>query len=138
MREPFHALYLHLLWATWNRLPLLDSEAERVVYPALLAEARKAGGQVCAIGGVEDHVHVLLRTPTTICVADLVKKLKGVSSHLVNDRPDAPDFFRWQGGYGAFTVSRWDVRRVQGYVLRQREHHRTGRLSATLERIEKG
>jgi len=136
MGGSFHALYLHLVWSTWNRLPLISPEIEGVVFPALLAEARRLGGEVVAIGGVEDHVHVLVRVRATVSVAGVVKQLKGVSSHLVNDSPDAPDFFKWQGGYGAFTVSRWDVQRIQRYVLRQREHHRTGQLSVTLERIE--
>lgn len=135
MREPFTKLYVHVVWATWDRRPLITQEVEAIVYPTLQAEARKAGGEALAIGGVEDHVHVLLRLPTTIAVAELVKRLKGVSSHVVTDRPNAPDFFKWQGAYGAFSVSRWDVRRVQAYVQRQPEHHTEGSLSAALERI---
>jgi REP element-mobilizing transposase RayT len=78
---------------------------------------------VLALNGTADHVHVILSIPTTVTTADLVKQLKGSSSHFVNEllHPQMP--FKRQGSYGAFTVSRWDVEKIVGYVQNQKQHH---------------
>ncbi len=86
-----------------------------------------------AIGGVEGHVHVLVRIPTTVSVAGLVKQIKGSSSHLVTHRLGGRETFKWQGGYGAFTVSKENVPAVRRYVLRQKEHHRAGEMDPAQE-----
>lgn len=136
MRAPFTKLYVHLVWATWNRRPLITADLETPLFSCIRAEAESSGCDVVAIGGVEDHIHLLVRVSTTVSVASLVQRLKGVSSHLVNRLADRPPFFKWQGGYGAFTVSAWDVRRVQLYIRGQKAHHRRETLSANLERTQ--
>ena len=128
MRRNKLALYLHLVWATWDRLPLLTPEIERRVYRNIESEARGMGCTVLAINGMPDHTHLGLVIPTTITIANLVKQVKGVSSHFVNETLK-PDFeFKWQGSYGAFTVSRWDVDKIVNYVKRQKEHHQLNEL----------
>jgi REP element-mobilizing transposase RayT len=90
--------------------------------------------QVGAIGGIEDHVHVLVRYPPTVSISELVKQIKGTSSHLVRQEVGLGGFFKWQGGYGAFSIAQRDVEMVRRYIHRQEQHHRSGRLNATLER----
>jgi putative transposase len=116
-------LYVHLVWATWNRLPLLTAELRGPVYRCILAECRELRVEPIAVGGVEDHVHLLVRVPTTVSVAQLVKKVKGVSSHLVTHQLLEGSAFKWQGGYGAFSVSRRNVTLVREYILNQEAHH---------------
>jgi len=135
MREPFSRLFVHLVWATWNRLPLITADAQPRIYRCIQSEADRLGAQVIAIGGVEDHVHVLVKYPTSLAISELVKQMKGVSSRLVHDQIAPDGFFKWQGAYGAFSIAERDVPMVRRYVHRQVEHHRTGRLNATLERI---
>lgn len=95
---------------------------------------------VLALNGMLDHVHILLVIPSTVSIADLAKQLKGASSHFVNEvlRPEMP--FKWQGSYGAFTVSRWDVDKIGGYVQNQKQHHADATLLSeweeTFEEIE--
>ncbi|HEY0015371.1 MAG TPA: transposase [Longimicrobium sp.] len=86
-----------------------------------------AQAEIIAIGGIEDHVHVLLRLPATVAIATLVKQLKGSSSHLANHEV-LPRGFKWQGGYSASSVSRRVLPIVRNYVLRQEEHHRDGTI----------
>ena len=71
--------------------------------------------------------------PAMLSIADMIKQVKGVSSHFVNQtlRPEAE--LKWQGGYAAFTVSRWDLPKVIGYVQRQKEHHSAGDLWEEME-----
>jgi len=123
MREPYTQLYIHLVWATWDRLPLITSEVERMVYGNIQAKCADLGAALVSIGGTENHVHVLVRLPATISVADLVKHLKGASSHLVTHRAPSPTPFKWQGGYGAFTLGKEQVEACRRYIARQREHH---------------
>ena len=133
MRAPYTQLYLHLVWATWDRHPFLVPEIRERVYECIQAECVNLRVDVIAIGGIEDHVHLLIRVPATIAPADLVKRVKGASSHMVNHDIHAPFYFKWQGAYGAFSVSKRHVPLIRDYVLRQAEHHRDLSLYPLLE-----
>jgi len=126
-------LYVHLVWSTWDRVPLLSGEVRDSAYRRLHDECRRMGVEVMAIGGVEDHVHLLVRMPAALSIAALAKQLKGATSHALNAGSGNRPFFRWQGGYGAFSVSRQHVERIRQYVLNQPEHHARGRIADFLE-----
>lgn len=79
MADVLNEVHLHLVWATWDRRPLLTDEVRAVVYRTILAVAATHHCQVKAIGGIEDHVHVPVQFATTISIADLVKNMKGSS-----------------------------------------------------------
>jgi len=128
MRAPYTKLYLHCVWATWDRLPLLTPDVEDVVYAAVHAKCRELKCEPLAMGGISDHVHLLVRFPTTISVADLVKGVKGSSSHLQAQHIARDTYFKWQGGYGAFTVSPDGVPGVKTYITNQKRHHAEGNL----------
>jgi hypothetical protein len=66
-------------------------------------------------------------------VSELVKQVKGSSSHLITQQIGLGDFFKWQGAYGAFTVSKADLPRIESYILRQKEHHRDKTLITEFE-----
>ena len=133
MRRNKLALYLHLNWATWDRLPLITPDIERRLYRNIESEAQKQGCTVLALNGTTDHTHLVVRFPATITIANLVKQVKGVSSHFVNEVLLPDGSFKWQGNYGAFTVSRWDLDKIIGYVKRQKEHHGVGELVSEWE-----
>jgi putative transposase len=133
MREPYTQLYVHVVWSTWDRVPLLTPGLARAVYACIRAECHQLKVDVVAIGGMADHIHLLVRIPTTVSVANLVKQVKGVSSHLVTHQLDRQDGFKWQGAYGAFTVSKSNVPQVRSYILNQEEHHRAQSLDHDLE-----
>ncbi len=128
MRSPYTQLYLHLVWATWDRLPLVSDVLEQEVYAAIRAKCDELSCPCLAIGGMPDHVHVLARLNTAVSVADLVKGVKGNSSHLVTHRVEPMEFFKWQGGYGAITLAKDDVSTVAAYIERQKQHHASGDL----------
>ena len=90
-------------------------------------KAARLKAEILAIGGIEDHVHVLLKLPATVAIATLVKQLKGSSSHLANHEV-LPRGLKWQGGYSASSVSRRALHIVRDYVQRQEEHHRDGTI----------
>ncbi len=126
MRENCVRVYVHLVWATWDRLPLLTGECQAAVYACLLAECREMKAELLAIGGVEDHVHLLVSLPSSVAIMDMVKQLKGSSSHLVNHRLQMANTFKWQGSHGAFSISEQHINSVRSYISNQVQHHRSG------------
>ena len=110
-------VYLHIVWATREREPFLTAEIERAVYRCIYQEAEQLSATVIALGGVPDHVHLLIRVPTTICIASLVKTIKGCTSNMMGER------LYWQAGYGVFSISRSHVDRVFNYIKNQKRHH---------------
>ncbi len=123
------AIYVHLVWATWDRLPLITPEIERPLHRVIASEAQKMGCTLLALN------NILVRIPSTVTVAELVKQLKGASSYFVNHILKPDQLFKWQGFYGAFSVSRWDVERIVAYIQRQKEHHEVGALIPELESV---
>jgi REP element-mobilizing transposase RayT len=105
MAESYTEMYLHIVWTTFRRKPWLVGELKQRLYLAIAAEARRQGAPVIALGGIEDHVRLLVRLPPTVAVSHLVKQIKGSSSHLIRDLP-CGDPFRWQAGYGGFTITK--------------------------------
>jgi len=73
MRAPYTQLYLHCIWATWDRMPLLTQDIERQVFAAISAKCQEMKCELVAIGGTQDHVHLLVRLHPTVAVADLMK-----------------------------------------------------------------
>jgi putative transposase len=128
-------LHYHLVWATYERTPLLERAVERQVHGAILDKANEMGILVHAIGNVEDHIHVAASIPPRIAVADCLKHFKGASSRFVNSQPGAAGNFGWQDGYGALTFSDRGMSGVVSYVRNQKEHHRQKTTRDLFERI---
>jgi REP element-mobilizing transposase RayT len=135
MRENATYMFVHLVWSTWDRVPLLTAARKEAVYACIQAECSKLKAEVIAVGGTEDHVHLLVSYPITLSLPLLIKQAKGVSSHLVTHCIDGFEGFKWQGGYAAFSVSRWDVDRIRGYILNQEQHHRANKVLSELEAV---
>jgi putative transposase len=130
---PYWRLHYHLVWATWERAPLITPNVERVVHQTAFAKARELGLVLHAVGGVADHVHLVASIPPTRAVAEIVKQMKGASSRAVHLSAGAD--FRWQEGYGALTLGGASLARVIEYVRRQKEHHSSGTITAVYETV---
>ncbi len=116
-------LHYHLVWATYQRAPLLTEQVEKEIYGAVIGKARELGVIMHAIGGLEDHIHVVASIPPKIAVADCIRLFKGASSHHVNHQPAAGSNFGWQDGYGALTFGDAAMSDIVAYVRNQKEHH---------------
>ena len=132
----YSALYVHLVWATWKREPLIVPRLEKDLYRGIQAEVRRYGCTVLALGGTGDHVHLLVEMTPSLAPSRLAQVVKGSSSHLANHELESEGLFRWQEGYGAFTVSRWDIPRIAAYIQDQKHHHQEGTLLPDLETID--
>ena len=130
---PYWQLYYHLVWSTKNRDPLLTPRVERVIYGFLQAKAIGLEATVFALGGTEDHVHLVASIPPKIAVARFVGQVKAVASTRYNKaHPDAPFF--WQSEYGAFSFDPKRLPNYVDYVRGQKAHHAQGPVYAVLER----
>ena len=123
MRANFMQLYVHCVWATWDRLPLITLDIQKLVYATIIRECEHLKCTVIAVGGIEDHIHLLTGFLPSINISDLIKQIKGSSSHFITHEIKPGEFFKWQGSYGAFTVSRNDIDSVANYIRNQTEHH---------------
>jgi putative transposase len=129
------ALYVHLAWGTWERAPLLVGELERGVQRGIADACAELKARVIAVGGIEDHIHLLVQLPPVLSVADLARRTKGSSAHLATHQLAPGAFFKWQRGYGSVTISPSHTDQVARYIARQREHHVSDRLMPPLEQL---
>jgi putative transposase len=119
----YSQLYAHFVWATWERAPLIAPEIEQDLWSAIAAQCHTLGARPIRVGGMPDHVHVLTAFPATLALSKLAAAMKGASSHLMSHVLMPGRAFRWQDGYGAFTLRKTDVPVVAAYVIKQKQHH---------------
>jgi len=136
MGHAFHQLYYHFAWATWSRTALIHRGYRSELLKIVHEEAKKWGGWPLRQNAMPDHVHLLVRLPPTVMVSDFIGRVKGAASHRVNQEIKPQIKLRWQEGYGGLTLRKDEVEKVSRYIDNQEVHHRTGKLSDLLERIE--
>ena len=122
MPQSLGRIYVHAVFATKNREPLIMVPEPPRLHAYLVGVLAALGCPSLATGGIEDHVHVLHSLGRTRSVAWVMEKLKSNSSRRMKEQ-GAADFW-WQPGYAAFSVGRSDLEQVKSYIHRQRQHHR--------------
>ena len=139
MGSTFLSLHYHIIFSTKERRPWIASPWRDRLHEYLGGTIRGLDGIPQAVGGVADHVHLLVGLRATHKLADFVRELKKAGTAWVRDQKLEPAFC-WQEGYAAFTVSPGVRIRVKGYIARQEEHHRRqsyiSELKSLLEQAE--
>ena len=125
MSHSFPRVWVHLVFGTKNRQPLIAPEKESKIYTFIQSQMIDKGCFTKAMNGIEDHIHILFLLNQNISLADLVKQIKGSSAHWINQQNICSEKFAWQTGYGAFSVSESQLPKVERYILNQKEHHKT-------------
>jgi REP element-mobilizing transposase RayT len=125
MANTYTSLHYHIAFSTKNRELWIKPPFEQRLWAYLGGIAKTNRMQPLQIGGIEDHVHVLLGAPAVLAPAKIVQLLKGGSSGWIQETFPPMKGFGWQDGYSAFTVSASNLASVIAYIQRQREHHRT-------------
>lgn len=124
MAHSYVSTLIHYVFSTKDRRKIMTSEVQQRLWPFLGGIARHNGMKALAIGGVEDHVHLLVSLPATLSVAKGIQLIKGGSSKWIHETFPELRAFAWQEGYGAFSVGITRVRETMAYIQRQAEHHR--------------
>lgn len=126
MPQSLAAVYIHLIFSTKDRRPLLlDPSLRSELHAYLGGISKQLDCPTLIVGGVKDHVHLLARFGRTITQAEWVKELKRVSNLWFKQKGPVLADFEWQGGYATFSVSQSNVEQVREYIANQEDHHRT-------------
>jgi REP element-mobilizing transposase RayT len=124
---------MHCVFATKDRRPLIKPSLQERLWPYLGGIARENKMRTLIVGGVEDHVHVLLSIPSTLSIAKGVQLLKGNSSKWIHETFKDQLDFEWQEGYGAFSIGVSGIEDTTKYIQTQAEHHRKMTFKEELE-----
>ena len=124
MAHSYASALFHCVFSTKDRRKLIDADLGPRLWPYLGGIARENNIRALAVGGVEDHVHLLISLPSTMALAKALQLIKGGSSKWVHDEfPNRRDF-GWQEGYGAFSIGVSQIDDTKRYIENQAEHHR--------------
>lgn len=125
MPQSFTSLHCHIVFTTKNRTPSITAELQPRLYEYLGGILRAENSPLLAVGGMLDHVHLLVSFNKQRSVSDTLRVLKANSSKWIHEAFPAMSGFTWQAGYGAFAVSCSNLEAVERYIANQAEHHRT-------------
>ena len=123
MPSTWTQLYLHIVFSTKDREPWINEALQQRLHPFLGGIVRDEGGVALAIGGMPDHVHLLVRWRTDDSIANLMRNVKARSSGWVHQEFPELRRFAWQEGYGVFSVSASLRETVTKYIEQQAQHH---------------
>jgi REP element-mobilizing transposase RayT len=123
MSLSYNKLWIHAIWATKERVPLINSVAEPKLHQFITEQFRESGCPVRIINGMSDHIHCLFLLNPQKSITEVIKQIKGSSSHFINQNNLIKEKFSWQTGYAAFSVSESVVEKVFQYIRIQKEHH---------------
>ena len=121
MSHTFTKNHQHLVFSTAGRHKSIDKKFQPKLWAYIAGICKNHGIFVRAIGGTEDHVHILIELPPMIAVAKAVLTIKSNSSRWANEIGRK---FSWQKGYAAFSVSASNLGAVEHYVNNQETHHK--------------
>ncbi len=115
--------YFHCVFSTKERRPMITPELRERLWPFLGGIARQNEMKAIEVGGVADHVHLLLSLPSTMPVAKAMQLIKGGSSKWIHETFPEHRLFAWQDEYGAFSVSVSQLEKIIEYIRNQEVHH---------------
>lgn len=124
--KSYSSLWIHCVWTTKDRQPLLDKNIRIQVFQFIKHNALENGYTVDVINGIEDHVHCLIRLMPSQRLSDLLKQIKGSSSRYINEGKYVETKFSWQVGYSAISVSPNNLEKIRKYIINQEKHHQHG------------
>lgn len=124
MGSSFLCCYLHIVFSTKERKPIIMPEWKNRLWEYFGGIARDNKIKLLEVGGTHDHIHALISIPSTLSIAKALQFIKGGSSRWIHETFPLSRNFAWQDGYGAFSVSPSKIEDVKEYIAGQEEHHR--------------
>lgn len=123
MANSFNQTYIHFVFSTKNRKPLINPEFEKRLWAYIAGIGKQNGFNVITSGGMPDHAHILVELSKKLTISETVQKIKGPSSKWLNDEFFEHRDFAWQAGYGAFSIGQSGLKNAVRYIQNQKEHH---------------
>jgi len=118
-------IYVHFVFAVKGRASLINQSWREELFKYVTGTIQNKRHKMIAVGGVEDHIHILAGVIPSEAISDLVRDVKVSSTLFINRSRFLNEPFRWQEGFGAFSVSRSNLSAVAKYVANQERHHST-------------
>jgi putative transposase len=136
---PFWRLFYHLVWATKGRMPLIDADREEIVRRSIRVSCHEHAALIHGLGVMPDHVHLAVSIPPRLAISDVMHKIKGSSSHLINqvEKTDGRNQFAWQPEYGVLSFGERALADIVAYVENQRTRHANDDLRPLFEQTER-
>jgi REP element-mobilizing transposase RayT len=123
MSHSFSKIWVHAIWSTKNWTPLIETKIEKQVYNFMTDQFVELGCPVKIINGMPDHVHCLFLLNSQKSISDVLKQVKGSTSHSINQQDLIVEKFAWQVGFGAYSVSYSELEKIYLYIKNQKVHH---------------
>ncbi len=133
MPHSFNKIWIHAIWGTKDRTALIHQGIEQNVYQFISDQLREQGCPVRLINGTPDHIHCLFLLNPQKSITDVIKHIKGISSHYINHNNLISEKFSWQTGYAAFSISESVVEKAYQYIKSQKQHHEKKTFSQEYE-----
>jgi putative transposase len=124
MPHSYVSCLVHCVFSTKERRRIITPAIQQRLWPYFGGIAREADMKALAVGGTDDHVHILLSMPSTTDIAEAMQVLKANSSKWVHETFGMKKVFAWQEGYGAFSIGISQIKATTAYIESQNEHHR--------------
>jgi putative transposase len=124
MPHSLNKIWIHAIWSTKNRLPLIENKYERTIYNCIENEFHGLESPLKIVNGMPDHIHCLFLSNARKSIADIINQVKGGASHHINQNNLCSSKFSWQTGYAAYSISESIVEKVFFYIQNQKEHHK--------------
>jgi REP element-mobilizing transposase RayT len=135
MGQSLSQMYIHLVFGTKGRNLYLISDIEKRVHAYLAGTLQQYESPALIINSMPDHVHILFRLSKNYALAKIVEEVKKESSKWIKTIEGGTKLFKWQIGYGAFSVSSSKVEVVKRYIENQKEHHGTQTFREEIEQF---
>lgn len=119
----FVKIWVHLVWSTKNREPLLTKDIRKLLFQHIKENAQKKNIYIDFINGHSDHVHCLLALSADTALSTVVRLLKGESAYWMNKSSFLRNKLEWADEYFAVSISESILDKVRNYIRNQEEHH---------------
>jgi len=137
MANTYSQIYIHFVFAVQNRLGLIGKSWKDELYKYITGIVNNKGHKLMAIGGMPDHVHILVSMSPKQSISDLIADVKRSSSLWINENKFTIGKFSWQAGYGAFSYGKSQIPNVANYICTQEQHHKVKKFREEYEELLK-
>ena len=124
MAQSLSKIYLHIIFSTKNRCPWIVEKIQSELYAYMATVLKSWDSPAIIIGGMPDHIHLLLLFSKNYSVSKVIEQAKKRTSKWIKTKGKEFENFYWQNGYGAFSVSQSQLDTVRDYIANQKEHHK--------------
>jgi len=136
MSHSYYNIWIHCIFSTKNRHPLIQPDFEHQLYERIKKNAEELGCYPIYINGTENHIHLLFLQNPKKNLTEIIKQIKGETSYWLNQEHRTIKF-GWQVGFAAFSVSESQLEIVKKYLRNQKEHHKKQSFDQEWKRFKK-